>query len=244
MFSLLLAVSLAGLVFVGVAIPFPPNYAILPAVAVLVASYILLARRHLKAVEEVMQHAAREVGQQRIDHAIRILQGGYVHSRWVFLLKGQLDGQVGCFHYLQKDFEAALPLLEGASARHWMAKGMLAAYYFKHHKPEKAFSVIDRAVTFSKKEALLHGMKAWMKVKLKDRDGAREVLIASRKALPKSEAIAQNLVRLQNGEDLRMSDFGEAWWQFHLEKPSQKMLMKLSGQQGMRPRGMKKSMNR
>ncbi|MBN94237.1 MAG: hypothetical protein CL928_09205, partial [Deltaproteobacteria bacterium] len=197
-----------------------------------------------KAVEGMMNHAGKEVQQQRVDHAIRILEGGYRHARWVFLLKGQLDGQVGAFHFMQKDFEAARPLLEAASGRHWVAKGMLASYWFRHHDSDKAFTVLDRAIASSKKEAMLYGLQAWMKVKLKDRDGARAVLTRGKKVLPDNNAITENLVRLQNGQDLKMMKFGEAWWQFHLEKPSQRSLMKLAAKSGLRPKGAKKSMYR
>ena len=68
-----------------------------------------------------------EIQQQRVDHAIQILQGGYDHARWVFLLKGQIDGQIGSLHYMQKQFDKAQPMLEKAWSRHWLAKGMLAA---------------------------------------------------------------------------------------------------------------------
>ncbi|HCP48414.1 MAG TPA: hypothetical protein DIU15_20425 [Deltaproteobacteria bacterium] len=125
-----------------------------------------------------------------------------------------------------------------------MAKGMLASYWFRHHDSDKAFTVLDRAIASSKKEAMLYGLQAWMKVKLKDRDGARAVLTRGKKVLPDNNAITENLVRLQNGQDLKMMKFGEAWWQFHLEKPSQRSLMKLAAKSGLRPKGAKKSMYR
>ena len=59
-----------------------------------------------------------------------------------------------------------------------------------------------------------------------------------------SEAIGANLVRLQNGQDLQMWQFGEAWWNFHLEKPSNKQMMKMAGVQVGGQKGAKKSMYR
>jgi hypothetical protein len=115
---------------------------------------------------------------------------------------------------------------------------MLAAHWFRHHKAEQAMDVLDKAIAASKKEALLYGLKAFMKVKLKDRDAARAALVAGQAALPKSEPIASNLSRLQNGEDLRMWEFGDAWWSLHLEKPSQKALAKIAGTDGLQPRGL------
>jgi len=243
MYSLLVALAAGGLAFFGTAFFAPPNYAILPGLVVTVGCYVLLARRYWKVVEALMTRAGAEVQQQRVDHAIRILEGGYAHGRWVFLLRGQLDGQIGALHYMQKEFEKALPLLKNSSSRHWVAQGMLAAYWFRHHKPEDAMKVLDKAKTMNKKEPMLYALEAWIKVKLKDRDGARAALTRGKKVLPDNGALAENLIRLQNGEELKMGSFGEAWWQFHLEKPSQKMLLKMSGQ-GRRAKGAKKSMYR
>ena len=221
-----------------------PIYAWLPATIVFGGTYFLLARYHGKKVEALMKHVMSQIEQQRIDHGINILRGGYKDARWVFLLRGQIDGQIGTLYYLEKKFDEALPMLEKAWIRHWVAKGMLASYWFRHHKPELANEILDKAIAASKKEPLLYGLKAWMQVKLKDRDGARATLTAGKERAPSNEAITVNLVRLQNGEDLKMHLFGEAWWQFHLEKPSQRAMMKLSGQSTRAAKGAKKSLYR
>jgi len=245
MYSLLVALAASVVAFAAIAIPFKPGYAFLPAFAVFAGCYFVLARTHSKAVEALMGKMQTEVQQNRTENAIRLLQGGYEHAKWVFLLRGQIDGQIGSLHFMQKNFEDAKPLLEKAWGRHWVAKGMLAAYWFRKHKPEQAFKVLDAAVASNKKEPMLYGLKAYMQVKLKDRDGARASLVAGKQKLPKDEAIATNLVRLQNGQELQMWQFGDAWWNFHLEKPSQKTMMKLAGGQAAgSAKGAKKSMYR
>jgi tetratricopeptide (TPR) repeat protein len=245
MYSFLCALAAATAAFFAVAIPTRGSYAILPALIVFGATYFLLARRHSKAIEALMQRMTREMEQQRTDNAIRVLHEGYAHARWVFLMRGQLDGQIGSLHFMKKDFDAAQPLLERAWGRHWVAKGMLAAFWFRKHKPEEAFTVLDKAIAMNKKEPMLYGLKAYLKAKLKDRDGARDALMQGKDVLPKNEAITANLVRLQNGQDLQMWQFGDAWWNFHLEKPSQKMLMKMAGQAGVgSAKGGKKAMYR
>jgi hypothetical protein len=243
MYSLLCALAAAAVAFAAVALPTKPTYAVLPAVAALAGVYYLLARRHSKTVEAMMLKTQTEMQQNRMENAIRILQAGYPHAKWVFLLRAQIDGQIGTIHFMQRDFEDAKPMLEKAWVKHWIAKGMLAVYWFRKHKPEKAFEILDDAIAANKKEPMLYGLKAYMKVKLKDRDGARQVFITARKKLDKNEAIADNLVRLQNGQDLRMWQFGDSWWNFHLEKPSQKRLMKLAGgASNIGAKGAKKSM--
>ena len=243
MYSAFVALAASLLTFTVITLLTKGLYAILPAVAVLLGVYWFLARHHSKKVEALMEELQREIQQQRVPNAIRILRGAYPRAKWVFLLKGQIDGQIGTLLYIQKDFEEALPMLESAWVRHWVAKGMLASHWFRKHKPEQAMKVLDAAILVSKKEAMLYGLKAFMQEKLKDLDGARKTLTDGKAQAPSSEPLAANLLRLQNGEELRMADFGEAWWQFHLERPSQKEAMRLAGV-ATKAKGGKKAMYR
>ena len=245
MYSLLSALVASLLAYLAVVVPLNNEwYGVLPAVAAFVGTYILLARRHGKAVESLIPQAMAEVKQQRVDNAVRLLQGAYGSAKWVFLMRSQIDGLIGQLRFMQKDFDKARPMLEKAMGRDSVSQGMLAAYWFRKHKPEQSFKVLDAAIASNKGDAMLYGMKAWMKVRLKDRDGARAVLSTGKKKVKGSTVLAENLVRLQNGEDLRMWEFGEHWWNFHLEKPSQKTLMKLSGQGSAAAKGARKSMYR
>ncbi|MCO4769994.1 MAG: hypothetical protein KDA24_08165 [Deltaproteobacteria bacterium] len=240
----LIAALLSSLATLGLVSVFTKtSYAVLPAMAVLGGVYWVLARRHSKVVEGLMEDLQREIQQQRVPTAIRMLKGAYPHAKWVFMLKGQIDGQIGTLHYIQKDFDDALPLLEDAWVKHWVAKGMLASYHFRHHKSDKAFETLDAAIAATKKEPMLYGLKAYMQFKMKDRDGAIASLQAGKAKCPSSAPISSNLIRLQNAESLDMTTFGEQWWQFHLEKPSMKQQMALAGVSG-KPKGGKKAMYR
>ena len=123
MYSLIAALFASFLTFGAVALATQATYAVLPAVAVLAGTYWVIARRHSKAVETLMAELQREIQQQRVPNAIRMLHGAYGHAKWVFMLKGQLDGQIGTLHYIQKDFDDALPLLEKAWVKHWEGDG-------------------------------------------------------------------------------------------------------------------------
>ena len=243
MYSILAALAAAVATFGIAAVLTKATYAVLPAAAVLVGVYWVLARRHSKAVEGLMEELQREIQQQRVHSAIRMLEGARHHGKWVFMLEGQIDGQISTLHYIQKDFDKALPLLEKAWVKHWVAKSMLAAHWFRKHKPEQALQTLDEAIAASKKEPMLYGLKAYMQTKLKDRDGAIASLTAGKDKCPTSAPIAQNLIRLQNAQPLDMSLFGEQWWQYHLEKMSLKQQMALAGVSG-KPKGGKKAMYR
>jgi hypothetical protein len=239
MYSFFVASAAALVAFAAIALPSKAGYAIVPALFAFGGVYFLLVRHHSKKVEGLMEKMGRELQQQRLDNAIRVVEAGYAHGRWVPFMTAQLRGQVGTLHFIKKDFDAALPLLEAAWSRHWVAKAMLAAYHWRKHQADEAFAVLDKAIASSNKEPMLYGIKAWMKVKLKDRDAARAALAAGQEATKGNAAIQTNLVRLQNGQDLQMWQFGETWWNFHLEKPSGKAMQKLAG--AMQPKGMRKA---
>lgn len=243
MYSLLSALAIATVSFLAITGFTRPMYAFLPAFALGGAAYWLLARRHSKAVEALMGDLQKEIQNRRVPVAIKMLQGAYPHAKWVFMLKGQIDGQIGTLLFIEKKFDEAVPMLEKAWVKHWPAKGMLASYWFRKHKPETSFKILDEAIAANKKEPILYGIKAFMQVKLKDGDAARATLVAGSEKCPSSEPLKANLMRLQNGEKLRMSDFGEQWWQFHLEKPSMSQAMKMAGVSG-KPKGGKKAMYR
>lgn len=244
MYSLLAALLAATVVFSGIAIPFKPSYAAFPAFAAFGGVYFVLARRHSKAIEALMERMQKELRGGNVDNAIRIVREGYPHTKWVFLMKAQLDGQVGTLLYMDKRFDDAEPLLQAAWSRHWLAKGMLAAHCFRKHQSDKAFKILDEALSSNKKEPMLYGLKAFLQVKLKDREAARGTLIAGREKVGENEAVASNLVRLQNGQDLQMYLFGDVWWNFHLEKPNQKALMRAAGAGAGQAKGGRKAMYR
>lgn len=224
--SLIVALVSSAALFALLALTTRPAYAVLPALVVFGAAYWFLARKHSKLIEAKVQQSTAELQSQRMDAAIATVRSAYVHAPWVFLMKAQLDGQLGSLLYLKKEYDEAAPLLESAWNKHWVAKGMLASHWWRKHKTEQAFEVVNEAIGGSKKEALLYALKAWMQVKLKDRDSARATLTIGTQEADAKPALAENLQRLQNGQDLRMHLFGDAWYQFMLEKPSQKALMR------------------
>lgn len=229
MYSLLVAAAAALITFVAIAVPLKVGYAIVPALLALGATYFFVARRHARRIEGLVQRSMHELQQQRVGAAVELLRQGYPHARWVFLMRAQLDGQIGMLKYLDRKFDEAVPLLEKAWSKHWVAKGMLAADHFRHHRSAPALATLDAAIAANKKEPLLYGLKAWMQVRLKDEPGARATLAAGDAATSGNPAIKENLLRLANGKELQMRDFGDVWWQFHLEKPTQKELMRMAG---------------
>ena len=193
-----------------------------PFVFVSVVVYVLLARRIGKKIEGIVERATHDMQQGRIDNAIRVLETAYAYNRWQFLVRAQMDAQIGGIYFLQRKFKEAEPYLRKAFSRQWNAQGMLAVILFKRHKLDETVEVMEKAVKYGKKEALAWGLYAYMLDKAGKREAALEVLQRATKKIPDNEAIKNNILRLQNRERMKMKPFGDDWYQFQLEAPSAK----------------------
>ncbi|MCB9644132.1 MAG: hypothetical protein H6728_13735 [Myxococcales bacterium] len=209
--------------------------AIPPALIGLVGVYFYLSRRTWKQTEALFRDSMQllEPLQQRpdiannpdrrnavIEQCIEKLKGGYALARWQFFLSSQIDAQIGIILYsVKQDFKDALPYLEKSFKRNWLAQAMLAVSYMKKHKPERMEEIFEIAVRLNKKQDLLWNLYAYCLHKIKKTDRAIEVLGRAQKALPSNNVIVDNLVALQNNKKMKMKNYGEQWYQFHLEKP-------------------------
>lgn len=208
-----------------------------PALIAFPAVYYYLSRRAWKQLEAKIMESYKilEPMAQRtdivakvahrnalIDEAIRKLKEAYGLQRWQFLVEKQVDGHIGVMLYRDKqDMNSALPYLERSFQRNWIAQAMLAVIYMRKHRPEDMEKTFEIAVRLNKKQDLLWNVYAYCLAKLKQTDKAMEVLSRGQKVLPNNRTIADNLVALQNGKKMRMKDYSEQWYQFHIEKPPQ-----------------------
>lgn len=206
-----------------------------PALLGLVACYIYLSRRAWKELENLIKNALGVLEPMRnridlaqhperrnalIDEAIKKLKLGYKFSRWQFLVRSQIDAQIGIILYsIKQDLNASMPYLEKSFKRNWIAQGMLAVAYMKKHKPEKMEEVFEVAVRLNKKQDLLWNLYAYCFQKMKKQEKAIEVLNRAKKILPANKHVIDNLVALQNNKKMKMKGYGEQWYQFNLEKP-------------------------
>lgn len=208
-----------------------------PALIGFVAIYMYLGRRVWRQVELIMLEGQKileslsnrqdlakfpERKNMIIDKAIDKIKEGYALQSRQFLLGAQLDAQIGTILFgIKEDSNAALPFLERSfkKNRNWIAQAMLAIIYMKKHKPEKMEETFELAVRLSKKQDMLWNIYAWCLAKIKKTDKAIEVLGRARGILPNNRIITDNLVALQNNKEMKMKEYGDQWYQFHLEKP-------------------------
>ncbi len=219
-----LLISLAVGVAVAAAIRFGADFnwpaAVAPGVVAAVGTYILLVRRILKKMERLMDAMQREVQARKMDKAIQTLHGGFALAPWQFLVAAQLHSNIGVLHYLNEDYDAALPHLEKSFAKHWIARGMLGALRYRRKDVAGARQVFDDAVKANRKEGVLWAAYAWILEKEGQHDAAISVLGRGVQANASDDKLKASLQALQNGKKLKLGKlYEEQWFQFRLEAP-------------------------
>ena len=231
MISLLISLALlAASVGVCLAFHWYVGYGIAVGLLLFLASNFLLSRTIGKKMEQQMKTAGDALAKGHAQRAVEILKATYPLTRWQFLLRGQVDGQIGVILYAQRKFDEALPYLETSSNRHWMARGMLAVLYMRKKRVEEMDKVFKKAVATNRKEGMLASLYAYCLLKLGRREDAQEVIIQALKKLEGDARLEANLKAIQNKKPLKMKHYGDMWSQFHLERPAGAMM-------GQRPRG-------
>ena len=184
-----------------------------------IAVFIYLGRRIQGKLELIFNRASERVKKQQFDQAIEIMMEGYQFSRWQFLVKGSIDGQIGVLHYLRKKIDKAEPLLRSASFQHYVAKAMLAIILWKRNEKKEAKAIFQTALRYGKKESLIYAVYAYVLNEMKERDKAVEILNQGLKICNDDERLLVNRNNLQNNRSMKMKVFGDQWYQFMIERP-------------------------
>jgi tetratricopeptide (TPR) repeat protein len=202
--------------------------ALLISLPVLMICFILISRVVMKKIEAVMGSAMRDLNSpkagatrerqlQLMDKAIRDLQEAFKYAKWQIYAEGQVNSSIGMLYYIKRDFAAAFPYLEKGFFKNWVTMGMLAISYMKRQKREKMREIFDKAVVGSPKESLLYALYAYCLLDGGDREKAQSILEKGLKKIPGDENLEQNLALVKDGKKMKMTGYGEMWYQFHLE---------------------------
>lgn len=180
--------------------------------------YLLLTRRVMKKVGQLAEIAQRDLQANRAEKAIKTLESGLKYGPWQFYVKPQLNAQIGTVYYLKKDFGKAFDYLQKAFVRHWVAMGMLAICYMKRNKVDQMSQTFDKAVSASRKEPFLWNLYAYCLDHVGQTSKAKEILRKGMKKAGADERLQASLDALEAGKKMKMSVYGDLWYQFHLEK--------------------------
>jgi uncharacterized protein HemY len=141
------------------------------------------------------------------------------YSNWQFYLGKQMNSQVGTIYFMKRDFAKAYEYLTQGFIRHWVGTAMLAIVYMKRNQPAKMIKTFDNAVTTTRKEPVLWNVYAFCLDRIGEHEKAVQVMEKGVKKCGGSELLEANLEALKAGKKMKMQDYGDIWYQFHLEKP-------------------------
>jgi len=181
--------------------------------------FIWRSRQVQNQLEAIFNRAGELMKKQQFDPAIEVMKEGYALSRWQFMVKGSIDGQIGVVQYVRKKNDEAEPLLRTASYQHYIAKAMLGILQWKRGEKKQAKETFTLALKAGKKESLLYAVYAWVLNEMKERDKAIEVVNKGLTICQGDERLAAQRTCLQNNKPMKMKVYGEQWYQFMLERP-------------------------
>lgn len=217
MYNLLISIGAAGVAFGLGTLAGQWSYGVVPALFLGPLTYFLLARRSGKMLEQVFAKAMAQLQERQIEEAKATFMSAMPLARWQFLVREQIYGQLGSLEYLQRNYDAARPLLEGAWSRSWQAMGMLAVMDSRAGDHKKATERLVKGEWFGRKEPMYWALRAWVLLEAGDKDGALRVLADGSAATDGSEPLKELRAALANDRIKAFRwdrSFGHGWYQF------------------------------
>ena len=188
------------------------------AMVIFTGVFILFSRITMKKVMVAIDTAGKDLQGQRFEKAIRELKDALEkYGKWQIYVEGQLNSQIGMIYYMKRDFSNAFPYLEKSFFKNWAAMAMLGICYMKRQKKDKMIATFDKAITGSPKESLLWNLYAYCLNETGETTKAKAVIEKGLKKLPSDGPLKENLENLSQGKKMKMRNFGDMWFQFHLE---------------------------
>jgi predicted Zn-dependent protease len=218
---LTLIIALAAGVLVGLGLHFLAGLALMYVISagllVAIAIYFLIFRHLSKKIQGLMEVVQKDMMANRIEKAIKTLEGTYPYGKWLFYHKAMINAQIGSIYYLKRDFTKAFSYLQKGFTKHWGAMGMLAICYMHKNKTSKMIETFDKALMATKKEPVLWEVYAFCLNKSGKKEKAIATLEKGLKKIKDHENMSANLAALKDGRKMKMQAYGDLWYQFHLE---------------------------
>jgi tetratricopeptide (TPR) repeat protein len=199
-----------------------------------VAAIFFATRIVMKKVTAIMEVVQKDLQANRPEKAIKVLESALVYAPWQFYLKGQIRSQIGMIHFLRRDFATAFEFLKEGFIRNWPAMGMLAVTYMKKNKSSLMIDAFEKAVSANKKEPMLWNLYAYCLEETDQHGKAIEIMEKGLKKTGGNDILKANLALLREGKKMKMKEWGELWYQFHLEKTGNLVKEQTRAMQGRR----------
>lgn len=229
MYNIIISVALALVTYavLAFAAALPWWISLLAALIIMLGSFIIISRIVMKKIEAIMSGAMKDLQTQRVtskemqiqlvDRAIRELREAMKFEKWQIYVGGQVNSSIGMLYYIKRDFANAFPYLQKGFFKNWVTMGMLGVTYLKKNKKDKMKETFEKAVLGSPKESLLWALYAYCLCEAGEPEKAKTVLEKGLKKISSDEQLTLNLALLRDGKKMKMTGYGEMWYQFHLE---------------------------
>lgn len=218
MYSVLVSLVLGLLTFVGVAVLFDPVAAVVPAVLVFTVALVAILLRVKRSVDALVGGVVPLLEQRRVQEAEDYLDGIRKRfGRWMPLLDGQIEAQMGMIDYFQLRFDKALPKLQKGKWQNWVAQVCIGAIHFRKGRKDEAWEVLEKAIGTGSKEPMTYVVYAMLLTRSGNRDKALDVLNRGLKALPDSKQLQELKGRIANKKKIKPAMLGDGWGQFFPE---------------------------
>ena len=229
MYNLLIALAISIGLFLAVTAWLGPIPAVIPAVAVFGLAMFLLSRRVSQKVQPELDQLPALLEARNIAGAEAVLRKVRNDwGPWQMMLTGQIDLQLGMLQYVQRNWDAALPLLEAGSWRNWMGLTCIGSIQWRKGDKAKAYESFSKAADAAPLEGPLYLVWAT----LLERDGEREKALKVVDQGLKANAEVPYLVALKNAiANKRKVDTrtfpAQIWLQFFPEDASQDQIAQM-----------------
>ncbi|MDY6820787.1 MAG: hypothetical protein SVN78_04100 [Deferribacterota bacterium] len=219
MLTLIISLSLSALIYLGTYY-FTFNHIVSSILAVITLFLVnfLIGRKVFKKLNGLFTSIQKDMNLGHYEKAIKKLNDGLRLSKWQFMIKKQINSQLGIIYYLKKDKKKAKDYLLKGTLKNYIAASMLATLYYKEKKYDKCKEVMEKAIKASKKEGFLYSLYAYFLYRMNEKGKAIEILNKGVKKAPLDEKLNSNLDALKNGKKIKMQNYGQIWLQLNIDK--------------------------
>lgn len=183
------------------------------------AAFALIGRVASKKLKTLIDTTTNQAKKGNLDKAVQTLKADQSLKRLHPLVSGQINAYLGMLLYLRKDYDEAAKYLKKVRVAHWSPKVMLAMVYYRRRQMAKMEQSFKRTLRFYRKEPFIYAIYAWALQKAGQREKAASVLEGGIKTLAKDERLSRALENVKQGKPIKMSRYGEVWYQFGFERP-------------------------
>jgi len=180
----------------------------------------LIGKKFLKKITALFKSVEKDISAGRVEKSVEKLKSGYPLSKWQFLVKEQINGQIGIIYYTNRQFDQAAEYLPLTFSKNWMAMSMWAATEYKKGNMDQVKKIMDKGVKGAPKEGFMYALYAWFLLEKGEKEKAVEILSKGVKKNPTDEKLSSALDAVKNGKKVKMQNYGNYWLQMHLSGKS------------------------